>query len=101
MKAKDAMKLLGCTNATLRNYVNKGILQVIDDPNRKYKDYDDDSVFQLLKRNKGNSKNNNTVILFKDNQKFEFVLNELIVNKIIDLISFELKRDELVHNLSR
>lgn len=58
-------------------------------------------MFKLLKQNKGKSKNNNTVILFKDNQKFEFALNELIVNKIIDLIAFELKRDALVNEFNK
>lgn len=56
MKAKEALKILGVTRATLCKYVKEGLIKVTEMKNGYY-DYDDDSVYAFIGqyRNKRNT----------------------------------------------
>lgn len=51
MKAKEVLKLLQITRTTLYNYTKTGIIKVKNEINGRY-DYDEDSVYSLLNKNK-------------------------------------------------
>lgn len=42
----------------------------------------------------------NKVILFLNNKKYEFQLDRVLTNKVLDLINFELKRETLYDELT-
>lgn len=51
MKAKEVLKLLQITRTTLYNYTKTGLIKVKNEINGRY-DYDEDSVYSLLNKNK-------------------------------------------------
>lgn len=51
MKANQIKKILGVTQRTLTNYVNKGILNPVKINSRHY-EYDENEVFSLINKNK-------------------------------------------------
>lgn len=51
MKAKEVLKLLQITRTTLYNYTKTGIIKIKNEINGRY-DYDEDSVYSLLNKNK-------------------------------------------------
>ena len=61
MKAKDALKILGVTRATLCKYVREGIIKVNKKGNGYY-DYDEDSVYAFIGQKK--HKHNNKIISY-------------------------------------
>lgn len=95
MKAKIARELLDCTYTTLHNYVKSGKLKLEENAMSKQQEYDDESVYQLMDKMKGKKTFHNKVMLFLNNHRYEFVLDRVIINKILDLINFELKRESL------
>ena len=100
MKAKIAKELLGCTYTTLHNYVKNGKLKLDENALSKQQEYDDKSVYQLMDKIKGQKTFHNKVILFVNNHIYEFNLDRIIINKILDLINFELKRESLYDNFN-
>lgn len=95
MKAKMAKELLGCTYTSLHNYVNRGWLKLDENRLTKQQEYDDQSVYDLMDKLNGKKMLHNKVLLFMNNKKYEFILDKVIINKILDLINFELKRESL------
>ena len=95
MKAKIAKELLRCTYTSLHNYVKRGWLNLDKNSKSKQQEYDDNSVYDLMDKLNGKRVMHNKVILFLNNQKYEFQLDRIITNKILDLINFELKRETL------
>ena len=49
MKAKEVMKLLDISRSTLHNYTKEGRLKITKLDNGYY-DYDEDSVFKIIKK---------------------------------------------------
>ena len=95
MKAKMAKELLGCTYTTLHNYVKSGKLKLCESPMTKQQEYDDTSVYALVDKVYGGKTLHNEIVLFLNNKRYQFKLDRIIVNKILDLINFELKREGL------
>lgn len=102
MNAKTAKELLGCTYATLYNYVKSGKLKAeFSGPAKKKYAYDDQSVYTMMDRLHGKKTMHNKVVLFLSNKKYEFQLDKAIVDKVLDLINFELKRESLYDELTQ
>ena len=95
MKAKMAKELLGCTYTTLHNYVKNGKLKLAENSSLKQQEYDDRSVYGLMDNINGKKTFHNRMILFLSNKRYEFVLDKAILNKVLDVINFELKRERL------
>ena len=101
MKAAMAKELLGCTYTTLHNYVKSGKLKLDENAMSKQQEYDDESVYELMDKMKGKKTFHNAVVLFLNNHRYEFTLDKVIINKILDLINFELKRESLYDNFTQ
>lgn len=95
MKAKMAKELLGCTYTTLHNYVKSGKLKLDENAMSKQQEYDDESVYALVDKAYGGKTLHNEIVLFLNNKRYQFKLDRVIINKILDLINFELKREGL------
>ena len=48
MKAREVMKVLGICRQSLLNYTKDGRIKINGKLNKKYYDYDDDSVYALI-----------------------------------------------------
>lgn len=96
MKPAQAKKILGCSYTTLHNYVKQGKLKLAtNNISNKHQEYDDASVYELSTKMHGSRNMNNIVVIYRENDRFEFKLNKMIVDKIIDVISYELKRENM------
>ena len=92
MRAREAKRILKCSYTTLHNYVKQGKLKAVD-VGKKYAQYDDDSVQQLATSIYGDIEPKFKVTITKFGNTSTFVLDERIVNKILDFITFELKNN--------
>lgn len=92
MRAREAKRILKCSYTTLHNYVKQGKLKVID-VEKKYAQYDDDSVQQLATSIYGDVEPKFKVAITKFGNTAIFTLDERIVNKILDFITFEIKNN--------
>ena len=92
MRAREAKRILRCSYTTLHNYVKQGKLKAVD-VGKKYAQYDDDSVQQLATSIYGDVEPKFKVTITKFGNISTFVLDERIVNKILDFITFELKNN--------
>lgn len=94
MKPAQAKKILGCSYTTLHNYVKQGKLKLAkNNLSDKHQEYDDASVYDLSTKIHGSRNMNNMVVIYRDNERFELKLNKMIIDKIIDVISYELKKE--------
>ena len=94
MRAREAKRILRCSYTTLHNYVKKGKLKALDVGNQ-IAQYDDDSVHQLATSLFGDLEPKFKVTVTKYGNTSTFILDEIIVNKILDYITFELKNDAI------
>lgn len=94
MRAREAKKILKCSYTTLHNYLKQGKIKSLDVGNKTVQ-YDDDSVHQLATSIYGDVEPKFKVEITKYGNKSVFVLDERIVNKILDYITFELKHDAI------
>lgn len=94
MRAREAKKLLRCSYTTLHNYLKQGKLKALNVGN-KVVQYDDDSVQKLATSMFGDVEPKFKVTVTKYGNTSTFVLDERIVNKILDYITFELKNDAI------
>ena len=94
MRAREAKRLLKCSYTTLHNYLKQGKLKALDVGN-KVVQYDDDSVQQLATSLFGDIEPKFKVVITKHGNTSTFVLDERIVNKILDYITFELKNNNI------
>ena len=100
MKAAQAKKILNCSYTTLHNYVKQGKLKLVSDSiSKKQQEYDDASVYELSTKMHGSQNMNNVVVIYRNNERLEFKLNKMIVDKIADLIVFELKRENFMDDI--
>lgn len=94
MRAREAKRILKCSYTTLHNYLKQGKLKALNVGN-KVVQYDDDSVHQLATSLFGDIEPKFKVAVTKHGNTATFVLDERIVNKILDYITFELKNNAI------
>lgn len=92
MKAKEVKRILKCSYTTLHNYLKQGKLKALDVGNKNVQ-YDDDSVQQLATSIFGDIEPKFKVTVTKFGNTSTFILDERIVNKILDYITFEIKNN--------
>lgn len=84
------------------NYVKSGKLKAEFSSSAKKKYvYDDQSVYAMMDKLHGKKTMHNKVVLFLSNKKYEFQLDKVIVEKVLDLINFELKCESLYDELTQ
>ena len=88
MKTKDAMKILGCSRATVHNWLKQGHLRLARTLPNGYREIDDASVYEAAGRVYGPSGRENMVIVFKkDGTREIFAPADAVLEKIIEFLS--------------
>ena len=101
MKAAQAKALLDCSYTSLHNYVKRGLLKEAENPtSSKQQEYDDESVYALQDKLSGKKTMHNVVVIWMNNKRYEFKVDKIIINKVLDLLNFEMKRESLHNELS-
>ena len=94
MRAREAKRILKCSYTTLYNYLKQGKLKALDVGN-KVVQYDDDSVHKLATSLHGDIEPQFTVVVTKNGNKSTFCLDERLVDKILDFITFNIKTNNI------
>ena len=94
MKSKEVLKLLKVSRVTLNTYVKNGKIKVTK-LNNGYYDYDDDSVFKLLKNDKRYNVLYARVSTYKQNIDLDNQMNKLIEYCQLNNITYEKSYKEI------
>lgn len=88
MKAKDVIKVLGCSYATLSRYVKDGKLKLVKVLDNGRFDYDEKSVYDMLD-NSYSTKSDRDFVLVVDHfgNKSRFFVDSLTSRKIIEYLN--------------
>ena len=88
MRTKDAIKILGCSRATVHNWLRLGILRLARTLPNGYREIDDASVYEAAGRVYGPSKRENRIIVFKkDGTREIFSPDDAVLEKIVEFLS--------------
>ena len=88
MKTKDAMKILGCSRATVHNWLKQGHLRLARTLPNGYREIDDASVYEAAERVYGPSGQENKIVVFRKNETPEiFTPDNATVEKVLEFLS--------------
>ena len=88
MKTKDAMKILGCSRATVHNWLKQGHLRLARTLPNGYREIDDASVYEAAGRVYGPSGRENMVIVFKKGETPRiFSPGDSVTEKVLEFLS--------------
>ena len=88
MKVKDAMKILGCSRATIHNWLKSGALKLARTLPNGYREIDDMSVYEAAERVYGPSTPENRIVVFKKGKMPKiFSPDDSITEKVIEFLS--------------
>lgn len=88
MKTKDAMKILGCSRATVHNWLKQGHLRLARTLPNGYREIDDASVYEAAGRVYGPSGRENRIIVFKKGETPRiFSPSDSITEKVLEFLS--------------
>ena len=88
MKTKDAMKILGCSRATIHNWLKSGALRLARTLPNGYREIDDASVYEAAGRVYGPSWRENRIIVFKKGETPRiFSPGDSVTEKVLEFLS--------------
>lgn len=88
MKTKDAMKILGCSRATVHNWLKQGHLRLARTLPNGYREIDDASVYEATGRVYGPSTSESRIIVFKKGETPRiFSPGDAVTEKVLEFLS--------------
>jgi hypothetical protein len=84
MRAKEATKILNCSNSTLANWIKSGKIRINKILPNGYRDIDDESVYEAAASSYRRSPKENRIVMFgKDGSVHTFETNDDIFKKLV------------------
>jgi len=95
MRAKDVIKVLGCSPATLSRYVKQGKLKLVKVLDNGKFDYDESSVYDMLSNSYlPKTKRDFIVVIDHLGNKHEFYVDSLTSKKVVEYLNELTRFDE-------